>query len=101
MFAVGLRIELRFPRPWSSFALGLGLKLVLMPLLAWLLARGLGAPPLLAQVAVLEAGMPAMITAGAIAMLAGLAPELAAGLVGYGVLVSMLTLPMIAYLLSR
>ena len=58
------------------------------------------APPELLKVAVLEAGMPAMITAGALAMLAGLAPELAAALVGYGVVLGMLTLPVLARLLN-
>jgi hypothetical protein len=37
-----------------------------------------------------------MITAGALATMAGLAPELCAALVGYGVLLSLVTLPFIA-----
>jgi predicted permease len=100
MFAVGLRIELKLPRPWGAFLAGLALKLLLMPALAWLVARAFGATLVLTHVVVLEAAMPAMITAGAIAILTGLAPELSAALVGYGVLVGMLSVPLIAYLLG-
>ncbi|MET0387906.1 MAG: AEC family transporter [Polyangiales bacterium] len=100
MFAVGLRIELRPPRPYAGVAAGLALKLLVVPALAWLFLRAVDAQPLLLRVAVLEASMPAMITAGAFAMLAGLAPELAAALVGYGVLISLVTLPLIAALLG-
>jgi predicted permease len=100
MFAVGLRIELRPPRPWSGLIAGLGLKMLLMPALAWLIALACNASPVLTHVSVLEAGMPAQITAGALAMLSGLAPELAAALVGYGVLLALLSLPLIAALLG-
>ena len=100
MFAVGMRLELRPPRPFGAVLLGLGLKLVAMPALAWLLLRALSAPEPLLRAVVLEAGMPAMITAGAVAMLTGLAPELAAALVGYGVLFGIVTVPACAWLLS-
>ena len=99
MFAVGLRLEWRPPRPRRVVVFGLTLKLLVMPLLAYGIACLLAAPPAIRNVAVLEAGMPASVTAGALAMQAGLAPELAAALVGYGVLLSMLTLPAIAMLL--
>jgi hypothetical protein len=40
-----------------------------------------------------------MITAGALAIAAGFAPELSAALVGYGIIVSLVTLPLISYLM--
>jgi len=43
---------------------------------------------------VLEAAMPSMVTAGALAIAHGLAPRLAAAMVGYGLLLSLLTLPL-------
>jgi predicted permease len=101
MFAVGLRLTLRLPRPRSAFFAGLGIKLGLMPALAWAFARAVQAPPTLTQVIVLEAGMPPMISAGVVAAAAGLAPELAAGLVGYGVLLGLVVLPAWAALLLR
>ena len=45
------------------------------------------------EVVVLESGMPAMISAAALAGAHGLAPRLAAALVGYGILLAMATLP--------
>jgi hypothetical protein len=40
-----------------------------------------------------------MVSGGALAILAGLAPELAAGLVGLGILTSFATLPLLFQLL--
>ena len=40
-----------------------------------------------------------MITAGAVAMSMGLAPKLAAALVGLGILFSFISLPLLKYLL--
>jgi predicted permease len=100
MFAVGLKLSFRPPKEKLALVVGLGAKMVLAPLVAVAVARVLGASGLAARVAVLESGMPPMITAGALATLAGFAPELAAALVGYGVLLSLVTLPVIARLLQ-
>jgi predicted permease len=97
MFAVGFQLKLV---PSRAFALplvvGLGLKLVLLPAAAWTIATLAGADALVTAVNTLQAAMPAMITAGALATDARLAPELAAGLVGYGILISVLWLPLVA-----
>ena len=45
--------------------------------------------------------MPTMITAGALAIAHNLAPRLAAALVGYGILLSLLTLPACLWLLEQ
>ena len=45
--------------------------------------------------------MPTMITAAALAIAAGLAPRLAAAMIGYGILLSLATLPAWAWLLAR
>ncbi len=100
MFAVGLKLELRLPTEGAAFAFGLFVKMVLSPLVALLVAHVLGATGIAARVAILEAAMPPMITAGALAAFAGLAPELSAALVGYGVLGSLVTVPLWARLLS-
>lgn len=94
-----MKLQLRPPRQWGALGFGLAVKLVVLPLVALVLVRLLGTPALPAEVAVLEAGMPTMITAGALAMLAGLAPELAAALVGYGIVLSLATVPAWATLL--
>ncbi|MHB8099061.1 MAG: AEC family transporter, partial [Sulfuricurvum sp.] len=76
-------------------------KLVIMPFIAFGILFALGTDPLALKVAVLESGMPSMITAGALAIAAGFAPQLSAALVGYGIVVSLITLPMITYLMEK
>ena len=93
MFAVGLRLRLSPPKERAAFASGLALKLVVFPGLALLLALAVGAPSTLRAVSVLESAMPAMITAGALAMASNVAPELAAALVGWGVVLAQITVP--------
>jgi predicted permease len=99
MFAVGLRLRISPPSERRLFFAALSLKLVLFPALALLLGTLSGASRAVRDVVVLEAAMPASITAGAIAMGAGLAPELAAALVGWGLLLAQLTVPAWALLL--
>jgi predicted permease len=101
MFAVGLRLRLTPPTERAAFASGLLLKLVVFPGLALLLALGMRAPADLRAVAVLESAMPAMITAGALAMASNVAPELAASLVGWGVVLAQLSVPAWAALLRE
>lgn len=101
-FAVGLQLRLKPPgEQLAPLALGLVLKLAFGPLLALALAKLLALPAGPREVAVLEAAMPTMITAGALAISAGLAPRLAAAMVGYGILIGMVTLPAWAWWLTR
>jgi len=93
MFAVGLKLRFTPPRPVRVFALGLGLKLLAFPCVGWLLARALGAQGLVLKVAVLETAMPTMITAGALMMAYGVASELAAAFVSWGLILSLITVP--------
>lgn len=102
MLAVGLTIQLRLPRDEiAPLATGLLLKLALLPALSLALALGVGLRGDVLQVAVLESAMPPMITAAALAISHRLAPRLAAALVGYGIVLSLATLPAWTYLLQR
>ena len=102
MLAVGMTIQLRLPRDEvGPLALGLSLKLVLLPALALGLALGFGLQGDMRQVAVLESAMPTMVTAAALAISHGLAPRLAAALVGYGIVLAMATLPAWRFVLDR
>lgn len=102
VLAIGLTIRLRMPREeLRPLAVGLGLKLLLMPLLALALAWPLGLSGIAAQATVLEAAMPPMITAAALAISHRLAPQLAAAMVGYGILLSLLSLPLWSMGLQR
>ena len=94
MLAVGLSIQLKLPRDEvKPLATGLLLKLLVMPALALPLALLFGVHEEMLKTIVLESAMPTMITAGALAIAHNLAPRLAAALVGYGILLSLLTLP--------
>jgi malate permease and related proteins len=90
MVAVGLQWRLRLERDiLAPLMFGLAATLVLTPLWAWLLLQLMGIHNLAAQVVVLEAAMPAMISAGVLAINYQLAPRLASSLVGYSLLLSL------------
>lgn len=99
MFAVGLRLRITPPPERGAFAIGLALKLVVAPALALGLATLVAASREVRDVVVLQSAMPAMVTASALAMAHGLAPELCAALVGWGLVVSQITVPAWALLL--
>jgi len=100
MLAVGLSIQLKLPRDEvKPLATGLLLKLVVMPALALVLALLFGMQGGMLQVNALQSAMPTMISAGALAIAHNLAPRLAAALVGYGILLSLATLPVWVWLL--
>jgi len=102
MLAVGLSIQLRMPRDeLRPLATGLVLKLLVMPAIALPLSLLFGMSGAMLQANVLESAMPSMITAAALAIAQGLAPRLAAALVGYGILLSLVTLPAWAWVLGR
>lgn len=102
MLAVGLSIKLRLPRDEiRPLATGLVLKLAVMPALALPLSWAFGMDGAMLQANVLESAMPTMITAGALAIAHGLAPRLAAALIGYGILFCLVTLPAWSWLLQH
>lgn len=100
MFAVALKMKLRWPKERAALILGLFTKMVLLPALALAIGRSAGVGPDVLRVNVLEAAMPPMITAGALAIAAGFAPELSAAMVGWGIVLSIATLPLWAFLLG-
>jgi len=101
MVAIGLQIKLKLPpESWAPFSAGLLIKLAVAPLIATALCFAFNQHTLAAKVSVFEAGMPPMVTAGALALIAGLAPELTAALVGLGLMISFLTLPILFQLLQ-
>ena len=73
--------------------LGIGLVyiLVLAPAFALGVCLLLGIRGLAAQVVVLEAAMPAMISAGVLAISHNLAPRLASSLVGYSLMLALVS----------
>ncbi len=95
MLTIGLSVRLMPPREdLAPLGAGLLLKLAVVPALAAMLAPWLGMHGDMARATVFEAAMPPMITAAALAIAHSLAPRLAAAMVGYGLLLSLLTLPL-------
>ncbi|PZO09910.1 MAG: malate permease [Lysobacteraceae bacterium] len=102
VLAIGLSLQLKLPRDeLKPLAVGLALKLAVMPLLALAMAPMLGLQGVQHDAVVLESAMPPMITAAALAISHRLAPGLAAAMVGYGILLSLITLPAWAWLLQH
>jgi len=100
MTAIGLQLNWRLNRSvFGPLSYGLTIKLLIAPIVTLVVCRLLGVTGLHADIAVFEAGMPPMVTAGALAVAAGMESELAIALVGIGIMVSFATLPFVFYLL--
>lgn len=96
MFAIGLQLKIRLsPGQTLPFCFGLTVKMLVAPFVALILCHLFGIDTPASRIAVFEAGMPPMVTAGALAMSAGLAPRLTAALVGWGILLSFATLSLL------
>jgi len=100
MVAVGFKLSFRLSwRRSRALVTGLVLKMVVAPLFALAICYlgGLDGPAV--RVSVFEAGMPSMITAGALAISEKLDPKLAATMVGYGIVLSFGSLALLARVL--
>jgi predicted permease len=96
MIAVGYQLTLRLNREvLGQMGLGLAIKLVAAPLVALMLCRALGLDGEAVRVSIFEAGMPPMVSAGALAILADLSPPLTGALVGVGIILCFATLPLL------
>ena len=101
MIAVGFQLTLQLNRgAVSQLSIGLSIKLIAAPLTALLLCNVFGLSGEAVKVSILEAGMPPMVSAGALAILANLSPALTAALVGIGIILSFFTLPVLYQLLT-
>ena len=94
LFSVGLRLSVHVRRGQrAATAFALGWKLVLMPLLAWLMGRVLGVQGLTLTVGVLETAAAPMFTAVILARQHNLDPDLADTLLSLAMLLSFITVP--------
>lgn len=100
MFAIGLQLKIKLaPGQLLPFSYGLFSKLIIAPLVALLFCKGLGIGSAAATISIFEAGMPPMVTAGALAISGGLVPELVAALTGWGIVFSFFSLALLSLLL--
>jgi predicted permease len=92
LVAVGLQLQLKLPKEdVKPFSVALIIKLIIAPIIAFGICLIFGWNNQASIVSIMEAAMAPMITAGAIASMAGLAPRLSSAIVGYGILISFLT----------
>lgn len=92
LVAVGLQLKFKLPKEdIKPFVSALSVKLILAPILAIMISIIFSWNNQASLVSVMEAGMGPMITAGAVASMAGLAPRLSSAIVGYGTLLSFFT----------
>lgn len=92
LVAVGLQLRFKLPKEdLKPFFSALGVKLILSPIIAIIISMIFSWESKAALVSIMEAGMGPMITAGAVASMAGLAPRLSSAIVGYGILISFVT----------
>lgn len=100
MTAIGFQLRIRLsPAVIRPLGFGLAVKLAVAPVAALIGCRLLGLNELSADIAIFEAGMPPMVTAGALAIAAGMLPELAAALVSLGMALAFVTLPLIYFII--
>lgn len=92
LVAVGLQLQLKLPgHEIKPFTVALVIKLLIAPLIAIIICKLFDWNNQASIVSIMEAGMAPMITAGAIASMAGLVPRLSSAIVGYGIIISFLT----------
>jgi predicted permease len=96
MIAVGFQLTLRLRYTViKPMVTGLLIKLVVAPVTALFICHILKFEGQAVRVSIFEAGMPPMVSAGALAIVAGLSPHLTAALVGIGLVISFATLPLL------
>jgi malate permease and related proteins len=101
MTAIGFQLRLRLQRKvLAPLGFGLAVKLIASPLVAFAVCRLAGAGGMAMEVSVIEAGMPPMVTAAALAVVAGMDAELSSALVGVGIILCFGTLPFLYWLLQ-
>ena len=92
LVAVGLQLQFKLPKEdIKPFSVALIIKLIIAPIIAIIICKIFSWNNEASIVSIMEAGMAPMITAGAIASMAGLAPKLSSAIVGYGILISFIT----------
>jgi predicted permease len=101
MLAVGLQLNLKIElNKIKPFVIGLSIKMLVAPAITLMGFILLGLKGEIYNVAVFEAAMPPMISAGALAIIANLSPRFTAAMLAYGILLAFVTLPTWQYVLN-
>ena len=95
MVAVGFQWQFKMSRSeLIPMVCGLAIKLLLAPLIVYLVIQDFDMSTVLKQSLILESAMAPMISAGALAILANQRPSLVAAMIGYGLLAGFVTVPL-------
>ena len=101
LFSVGLQFKFHpGQRQFAAAAWGLGWKLMLAPLLCWATGTAAGVDPLVLVVGVLQAAMAPMVSAAILADEYDLEPTLANTVLGAGIVLSLLSVPLANFLMT-
>lgn len=101
LFSVGLQFKFHpGERQFVAAGLGLGWKLLLAPFACWVLGAAAGVHGLVLTVGVLQAAMAPMVSATILADEYGLDPALANTILGAGIVLSLLSVPLGGLLLG-
>lgn len=101
MIAVGLQLNLKVEADKiKPFVVGLSIKMLVAPALTLIGFLLLGLKGEIYSVAVFEAAMPPMISAGALAIIANFSPRFTAAMLAYGILLAFVTLPIWFYIIK-
>ncbi|MBL6750540.1 MAG: AEC family transporter [Nevskia sp.] len=96
LFSVGLQLRLHVGRDQvGSIFMGLGWKMLLAPLLCYALGVATGVGGNVLAVGILQAASAPMVSSAILAEQYNLEPQLATTLLGVGILISLLSLPLI------
>lgn len=95
MLIIGVQMRLSVPQTLiKPLAIGLGIKLFAAPMLVWIICHYALSWNEVTHAALYQAAMPPMITAGLLAINAGLSERLVVAITGIGTILCLITLPL-------
>lgn len=102
LIAVGMQLRFTVKSEYiTPLIIGLSMKMVLIPLSMYLIfSRIIDTNSLVFKVSIFELAMAPMITAAAMASLAGFSKSLSSAIVSYGILIAFITLPVLHKILE-
>jgi predicted permease len=101
LISIGLNLHLKIPRDEiAPMTLILSLKLIILPIIVMLLFRVFGTLDIAKEVSIFEVAMAPMVTSSMLAIMAGIKPRFIATTLGFGIVLSFVTLPLIYAIIS-
>ena len=101
LISIGLNLHLRVPKnDITPMALILGLKLIVIPFIVMALFRAFGELDIAKKVSIFEVAMAPMVTSSMLAIMAGVKPKFIATTLGFGIVLSFVTLLLIYAIIS-